>query len=388
MKWTLDSDQLRGVKIGLRSKLRAAQFSETFIRRHLEDVIQQALTEYTKACERRDKIVNPGGWIVHAAYLRAIDQLRREQHEMNGVADDIAAKVSDETTPLPDEEALGHIQAEQLHRAISRLSTSQRQALSLYYFEEKTTRDAADALGWSEPTFRRRRDAAIQRLREHLGVGVPEFDIGLAAWLSLATADGRFGSIATSLTGTMESVRSGTIAVLDRTRDLATRLFSSGSGETAIGIASPVGKTTAGVCAAAIAACTATGVIGPGVAGIDFIDRSHDPKPVVEREAAEQPPSTRPPEPSSTANKSTESNTPSHTATKRPSSKDRQPRRTSGRKAKQDQAEQQAAQQFGIESEAPASTPVPSPPAATQVAPAPSQAPSPDQSAQQQFGLP
>lgn len=387
MKWTLDADQLKAIKIAVRGKLRAAHFKDAFIREHFEDVMQQALTEYTRAQQRGIEIPNPAGWIVYVAHMRAIDQLRKEKaHEVDEISDDFA----DETTPLPEEEALGHIEADQLHRAMTRLSVSQRKALSLYYFEEQTTRQAAESLGWSEPTFRRRRDAAIRSLRERLGVSVPEFDIGLAAWLSLTFSDGRFASITSNLASAAETVRSGTLAAVDRGRDFAARLLSSGGGETAIGISSPAGKAAAGVCATAIAACTATGVIGPGVGGIDLIDKNTSQKPPIERQAAEQMPvrptpvETGPPPTDSPAKANA-----SRTTTRNQTTSERDANWASAQKEKTKRARQQAASQFSVESEAASSTPTTTAPSpSTTPSPSPASTPTPDQSAQQQFGLP
>src|SRR5262245_6710911 len=261
MSRPLDADQLRAIEIGLRGKLRARQVSESFIDRHIEDLIQQALTEYARACERGQRIVNPGGWVVHTASQRATDQMRRESHEVGHLSGEMAAGALGVVGLPADEEAIRHIEVEQLHRAIARLSVAQRQALSLYYFEEKSTRDGAKALGWSEPTFRRRRDSAMRALRERFGVTVPAFDIGLAAWLSLAGAQGNLGGVADPLLALADSVRAGISSAADRSRDLLTRLLSSGGGETVSAAAStPLGRTV-GVCATAVAACAATGVI-------------------------------------------------------------------------------------------------------------------------------
>jgi RNA polymerase sigma-70 factor (ECF subfamily) len=387
MRWTLDTDQLRSIEIGVRGKLRSARIPESFIDRQTEDLVQQAVAEYASASERGIKITNASGWIVNTAYRRAIDQLRHEQHETEGATEDIAVEATDETSPLPDEEALDHIQVEQLHRAINRLSTTQKQALSLYYFEERTTRDAAVALGWSEPTFRRRRDAAIRNLRERFGVTVPEFEIGLAAWLSLTTTDSRFASITSNLTEAAESLRSGAMAAIERGREFATRLLSSGGGETAIGIGSPAGKAAAGVCATALAACTATGVIGPGVAGVDLIGPTK-PKPSIEkRMEPTRPETSRPPARSSESTPNQDSTRPSDSRQKTNASSTS--KSGSGQKRTR-QARQTASSQFGVESSA-STTPAESAPAATPASPppsAPSPSPSPDQAAQQQFGLP
>ncbi|MCB1280050.1 MAG: sigma-70 family RNA polymerase sigma factor [Salinibacterium sp.] len=387
----MDTDQLQSIEIGVRGKLRSARIPESFIDQQAEDLVQQAVAEYASASERGIKITNASGWIVNTAYRRAIDQLRHEQHETEGTTEDIAIEATDDTAPLPDEEALDHIEVEQLHRAIARLSTTQKQALSLYYFENRTTRDGAKALGWSEPTFRRRRDAAIHNLRKRLGVTVPEFDIGLAAWLSLTTTDGRFTSVFSNLTGATESVRSGAIAAIERSREFATRLLSSGGGETAIGIGSPASKAAAGICATAIAACTATGVIGPGVAGVDLIKHAN-PKPSVEKRMEPSEPESSRPQAASTASTPSQESSRASTSgeTNRGRSNKSSTSETSSKQERTRQVRQSASSQFSVESSASATpaesaadgvptSPPPTPPSAS---------PTPDQAAQQQFGLP
>jgi hypothetical protein len=76
-KRLLDADQLRAIGAALPGKLRAHQLSEAFIDRYAEELVQQALAEYARACNQGQVIDNPGGWIVNTAFRRAIDQLRR-----------------------------------------------------------------------------------------------------------------------------------------------------------------------------------------------------------------------------------------------------------------------------------------------------------------------
>jgi RNA polymerase sigma factor (sigma-70 family) len=354
-------------------------------------MVQQALAEYARACEQGQVIDNPGGWIVNTAFRRAIDQLRREGREATApLAVEAALEVTDGTSAPPDEEAIRHIEAEQLHRAIRKLSIPQRQALSLYYFEERSTREGADALGWSEPTFRRRRNSALRALRERFGViePVPQqgdrtaIEVGLAAWLSLAGAQGRAGRVTDQLVPIADSVRSGVTGLADRARDFATRLLSSGGGEGIVNAASgPIGKT-AGVCgAAAAAAMCVTGVIGPGVGGIDLLHEGSAPK---SRPAHERPrPRVEPKAPVQPTHSTPEATTkpePAAQPTHRSSSSG------SGAEARARRATHAASSQFAPESAvepAPAgSEPAPEP----TPAPESSSAPSPTQTANEQFG--
>jgi len=277
-----DAEALGTIERALHGKLRAHRLSESFIERHGEDVVQQGIAEYERALARGSEIENPGGWIVSTAYRRAIDELRRELREVDEA--DLPAKAGmvdggDLFSPT-EEEAIDNVSADQLRETIAKLSAQQRQALGLYYFEERTTREAAAVLGCGETTFRRHLRSALRVLRQRFGV-VPEpgselaIETGLVAWASLAGArvvPGR--GFLDQLVATADTLRDAAGAFLERGRDVATRLLASGGGES-IGAAasSPLGRT-GGVCAGALAACALTGVIGSGVNGVDLVGGS------------------------------------------------------------------------------------------------------------------
>ncbi len=385
----LDASQLRAIEVALSGKLRAHQLSEPFIERHAEELIQQALTEYARACEQGQEIDNPGGWIVNTAFRRAIDQLRREGREATPVAAEAALEIADGASAPPDEEAIRHIEAEQLHRAIRKLSVPQRQALSLYYFEERSTREGADALGWSEPTFRRRRDSALRALRERFGVikPVPQqgdrtaIEVGLAAWLSLAGAQGHTG-ITDQLVAVFDSARGSFAALGDRVRDSVARLLSSGGGESIVSVASgPIAKT-AGVCGAAVAAAVCvTGVVGPGVGGIDLLHGGSPKSPPAHEHAR-----------SHVRAKPTERRTPVPRSSSEPEAAPQPSQRDSssgsGEEARARRATHAASSQFAPESAAePApSSSAPAPEPAPAPAPESTGSASPTQTANEQFG--
>jgi RNA polymerase sigma factor (sigma-70 family) len=384
----LDAEQLRAIEVALHGKLRAHRLSQAFIDRYSEDLIQQALTEYARACEQGQSIENPGGWAVNTAFRRAIDQLRREGREASPISAEVALETTDGSTAPPEEEAIRNIEAEQLHHAISRLSVPQRQALSLYYFSEKSTREGAKALGWSEPTFRRRRDSALRALRERFGViEIPKpeqgdqlaIEIGLAAWISLAGAQGLLASIGNQLAAAADAVRGGLGALADRVRDYTTRILSSGSGEGIVNVAGgPAGKA-AGICGAAVAAAVCvTGVVGPGIGGVDLIhESSKSPAPPAHKRAAPHAPaphrSSPPP-----AEVAREPEAP------RPA-RHRNPASSSSSEARARQATHEATSQFAPESEVEPASPEPAPQASSP-APEASSSPSPTQSANEQFG--
>ncbi len=379
----MDAEQLRAIEVALHGKLRAHRLSEAFIDRYSEDLIQQALTEYARACEQGKSIENPGGWAVNTAFRRAIDQLRREGREASPISAEVALETTDGGGAPPEEEAIRNIEAEQLHEAISRLSVPQRQALSLYYFSEKSTREGADALGWSEPTFRRRRDSALRALRERFGViEIPEpaqgdhlaIEIGLAAWISLAGAQGYLAAIGNQLAAATDAVRGGAGTLADRVRDYTTRILSSGSSEGIVNVASgPAGKA-AGICGAAVAAAVCvTGVIGPGVGGIDLIHQPSKPATSpAHRRAARPAPIAQPHHPSPPAEAPREVSRHPHRSPSSTSS--------SGASGHAQKATEEATEQFAPESEVPASSEPSLPP------PEESSASSPTKTANEQFG--
>lgn len=385
----LDSEQLLRIERALHGKLRASRLSETFIARNGEDAVQQGLVEYANALARGRRIDDPGAWVVNAAFQRAIDALRREVREADDPAVIEAALASSPAPdPTPEEVVVERAETERLHEAIAKLSPEQRQALSLYYFEEHTTREGARALQCSEPTFRRRLNSALQVLRERFGIPVPEPDdrlateIGLAAWVSLAGAR----VIPTrgpldQLIATFDALRGAVSGVGRRARDLLSRLFASGGGEGAGALASgPLGKAV-GVCTGALAVCVVAWLFGHHDVGNDPHAGSppHHPAPVVRQApAAPPPPVAQTTEPQTNAKAGTASPTPAQ--------HQKAPTETTAAQ-KVHRADQAATSQLGVESAAPES-PGASPPAPEISEPSPSSpsaTPSPTEAANGQF---
>jgi RNA polymerase sigma-70 factor, ECF subfamily len=383
-----DAEALGAIERALHGKLRAHRLSESFIERHGEDVVQQGIAEYERALARGSEIDNPGGWIVSTAYRRAIDELRRELREIDEA--DLPATAGmvgggDLFSPT-EEEALDNVSADQLRETIAKLSAQQRQALGLYYFEERTTREAAAVLGCGETTFRRHLRSALRVLRQRFGV-VPEpgselaIEIGLLAWASLAGArvvPGR--NFLDQLVAVGDAVRHAAGAFLERGRDLATRLLASGGSET-IGAAasSPLGRA-GGVCAGALAACALTGVIGSGVGGVDLVGgpASHHANAQAARPHRPVPPAPKlgtPIRPAPATRASTK-----HTGSAQRAS-------SSATEERARRATHAATSQFGVESAAPESSySPPSEPTETASSASSTSSSSPTQVANEQFG--
>ncbi|MGH2974750.1 MAG: sigma-70 family RNA polymerase sigma factor [Solirubrobacterales bacterium] len=281
-----DAEALDAIERALHGKLRAHRLSEAFIDRHRDDSIQQGLAEYERARAQGGEIENPGAWVVKRAYLRAIDELRREER-IEGGEDALTASERHQAEAIsPTEvEAIGNVEIVRLRAVIGKLSTEQRQALGLYYFEERSTREAAEVLGCGQSTFRRRLDSALRVLRQRFGVAMPEpgselaIEVGITAWLSLAGARVvPTHGLVDQLLGVADALRSAAEEFVGRGRDMVARILASGGGDGIGATASgPLGKAAGGLCAGALTACALTGVIGSGVRGVDLVGRHDQP---------------------------------------------------------------------------------------------------------------
>lgn len=262
----LDGDSLKVIATALAAKLRAdPSFSETFIRNNAEDLVAQGVLEYERKRQGGEEVRNPGGLVVHAAYLRAVDRLRVEGREIHGeVSEKILASAGDPQANT-DSVALGRVEAQELHEAVGTLTEPQRQALSALYFDEEPVRAAAAALGMSRSTLCRRRDEAIAVLRERFAIPIPEqvqprdpyaLELGAAAHLSLAVG-------ATAKLAFLASFG----AAAGRVRDFFARLFLSGGGGGVGGAAgASIPKAIGiGVCGASAAAICTVVAVGPGL---------------------------------------------------------------------------------------------------------------------------
>jgi DNA-directed RNA polymerase specialized sigma24 family protein len=259
----LDADSLRIITRALSAKLRAdPSFSETFIRNNVEDLVAQGVLEYERKRQAGEEVVNPGGLVVHAAYRRAVDQLRVEGREVHGEASETILALAGDPQASTDSVALGRIEAQQLHEAIGTLTEAQRQALSALYFDEEPVRAAAAALGTTRSTLCRRRDDAIRVLRERFAI--PEqvepgdsyaLEIGLAAHLSLAVG-----------TAAKLAFLAPLGAAAERLREFFARLLLSGGGGVGEAAGASIPKAIGiGICGAStVAVCTVVAV-GPGL---------------------------------------------------------------------------------------------------------------------------
>ena len=385
----LQAEALREIERSLYGKLKAHRLADSFVERVGEDAIQKGWIEYLRAVGEGVEVENRDAFIVQAAFLRAVDELRREARQADGAALEAILESSDLAAPASDELAIEHLAAEELHQAIETLPAEERQALSLHYFEQLSDQRGAEILYCSERTFRRRVEKALRMLGYRLGVPAPEpsselaIEVGLAAWVSLAGArvvpSGRFLD---PLIAAGDTMRGAVASAFDRGREATARLLTSGASE-GIGAAAsgPLGKAAGGVCAGALAACALTGVIGPGVGGVDLVGggphSAGHRTARIHRRASLPPTRPTPAVSEPTARKQTPTESPP-----RPDS------RATGSAAATRRATHEATSQLGVESAAPGySAPAPETSAPSSSAAAPStSSPSPTEVANQQFG--
>lgn len=297
----LQAEALREIERSLHGKLRAYQLSEAFIERCAEDALQKGLIEYFRAVKDGQKIDNRDAFVVKAAFCRAIDELRRETRRSDGAVDAILDS-GRMASPPTEEVAFDFLRAEELRRALAELSPEEQQVLCLCYFEERTAEEGATLLFCSERTYRRRLKLALKNLGQLLGAPVPEpgselaIEIGLVAWAGLGGANAVLSAGPFEhLLAAIDSVREGVGRFGGHARDFTARMLASGDGEKMGAIASgPLGKG-AGACAGTLALCALSGVIGPGVGGVNVVgDHDQTHRPQVAHNRPSSPTSSRP----------------------------------------------------------------------------------------------
>jgi RNA polymerase sigma factor (sigma-70 family) len=267
-----DRETLREMERDLRARLRAHRLSQSFVDRHVEDALQRGVVEYLRAREAGTEIREPAGFVLQAAFRRAIDELRRESRTEEAVEVERLLDGGGDGAPSAEEVALEDMGAAELHAAIDTLPSEERQALCLHYFEELSDARSAKLLYCSERTFRRRLRKALADLAELLGAPAPEpgshraIEIGLASWVSLRGARVVLSSHPLEhVTGGIEGVHRSFARFLYRLRSPAVRLTGEGAPERIGAIAGgPAGKVIGG-CAGAAVICALSGVVGPGL---------------------------------------------------------------------------------------------------------------------------
>jgi RNA polymerase sigma factor (sigma-70 family) len=293
---SLKPGALKEIERSLRGKLKAHNLSDAFIERSLEDALQKGLMEYLRVLDRGEVVENPAGFVVKAAFCRAIDELRLEARRVEGAVVDALIDSGGVPEPPTDEVAIDYLQAEELRNAVRALSPEEQQVLRFHYFDERSDAASAKALFCSERTYRRRLEKTKEKLGELLGVPAPEpgsqlaIELGVVLWVSLRGAKVAFarGPIE-QLVGIVHSAQDGVAWAAGRARDLAARFAGASGGERLTAIASSGPGRVVGTC---VAACALV-VGGAELAGVSQGGNHHHPaqahRPHHQQEAKKSP---------------------------------------------------------------------------------------------------
>jgi len=277
---------LEAAERGFLQLLRRKRFSPAFIERHAADLIGRARLEYSKHLAEGGEVRNPVGWIIHCAWRRTQNLLEAEGRAPRVISIDNGVSFANESA-TPEEEVLTSDRYRRLQTAIEELPIEERKVIALTYFEGMSVREVGRTLKWDKCKADRRHRAALERLQELLGakdLDSLQIEIGILAWASIA------GDVATShrlpgLGAAIDATSNGLAVTISRGQDLARRLLTGGTAEPGMAPALGGAARTAGVCGAAAVACVASGLVGPGVGGVDVLADQRREKPVVERSA-------------------------------------------------------------------------------------------------------
>src|SRR5262245_46858595 len=127
-----------------------------------EDVVQEVFLQMWRQASRYDpQRGRPEAWLCTIARTRALDRLRRRaaRHESGAEMGPVPS------APPRNEEALS------VRKALAGLSTDQRRAVELAYYDGMTQSEIAERLGEPLGTIKTRIRTAMMRLREALEPG-------------------------------------------------------------------------------------------------------------------------------------------------------------------------------------------------------------------------
>lgn len=284
----LSQAQLEAARLGFNQYLRRKRFSPQFIYRHAEDLFGQAALEYSRKLAGGVEIENPPGWLIECAWRRTKSQLEAESHSPRVVSTEKSGPLADESSHDPEDVLLDEDRARKLREAVAQLSVNQRQLLAMSYFEGFTVREAGRRLHWHSSKAQRAHEGAKERLYELLGVeSIDELaiEIGLAAYLSLAVERSDGLTLPPGIEAAVEMIGRGASSAWARAQELARRLPLGSGAEPSTGAALGSAGRAAGVCATAALACLASGVVGPGVGGVNLLGGEHGKPPAKSRQA-------------------------------------------------------------------------------------------------------
>ncbi|HET8565490.1 MAG TPA: sigma-70 family RNA polymerase sigma factor [Solirubrobacterales bacterium] len=277
----MKQSELEEARLGFIQFLRRKRFSPQFIASHGDDLFATAALEYSRKVSEGEAIDSPAGWMITCAWRRTKSLLEAQGRSPQIVSTDKAEAIEDELGRNPEEVTLDEDRLRKVQEAVDQLTVEERQLLELAYFEGMAVREAARELRWHPSKAQRCHEAARKHLHKLLGVeSLDELEIivGLAAYISLAERSPR-PHIPAGVEAVVDTIGRSLDAAWARAQDLARRLPLGGGAEQPTTAALGSAGRAAGVCATAALACVASGVVGPGVGGVDLIDGGGQARP-------------------------------------------------------------------------------------------------------------
>ncbi|HVC07001.1 MAG TPA: sigma-70 family RNA polymerase sigma factor [Solirubrobacterales bacterium] len=269
----LKQSELEEARLGFIQFLRRKRFSPQFIASHGDELFATAALEYSRKVAKGGEIDSPTGWLITCAWRRTKSLLEAKSRSPQIVSTDKAEAIEDEMGRSPEDVTLDEDRLRKVQEAVDQLKVEERRLLELAYFEGMTVREVARELHWHPSKAQRCHEAARKHLHQLLGVdSLDELEIivGLAAYISLAEKT-TAPHLPAGVEAVAETISRGIGHGWARAQDLARSLpFGGGAEPSATALGGSAGRA-AGVCAAAALACLASGVVGPGVGGVNLI---------------------------------------------------------------------------------------------------------------------
>lgn len=288
----LKQAELEEARLGFIQFLRRKNFSPQFIASHGDDLFATAALEYSRKAAEGEEIDSPAGWLITCAWRRTKSLLEAQGRSPQIVSTDKAEAIEDEMGRSPEDATLDEDRLRKVQEAVDQLTVEERRLLELAYFEGMAVREAARELHWHPSKAQRCHEAARKHLHQLLGVdSLDELEIivGLAAYISLAERTPTL-HLPAGVEAVAETVSRGVGHGWARAQDLARRLpFGGGAEPSATAALGGSAGRAAGVCATAALACLASGVVGPGVGGVNLIGGGESAPPAKQRRVADTP---------------------------------------------------------------------------------------------------
>lgn len=125
------------------------------------DAVQDAFTRAYERWRRISRYDDPVGWIRHVALNRLRDHFRRAERARRAVERLAGRADADMVAPAPPEPS----DSSDLLAGVAELPQQQRIAVALFYVEQLSVQEVADAMGLSEGAVKYHLHAGRERLR-------------------------------------------------------------------------------------------------------------------------------------------------------------------------------------------------------------------------------